>query len=56
MLDHMGFPVSDDDRAKRFYRAALGPLGYGRTITRTITRRSCSTRMGTIEAVCHKPA
>jgi catechol 2,3-dioxygenase-like lactoylglutathione lyase family enzyme len=28
MLDHMGFPVSDYDRAKRFYGQALAPLGY----------------------------
>jgi catechol 2,3-dioxygenase-like lactoylglutathione lyase family enzyme len=28
MLDHMGFPVSDYERSKRFYGAALAPLGY----------------------------
>lgn len=28
MLDHIGFPVSDFDRAKAFYAAALAPLGY----------------------------
>jgi catechol 2,3-dioxygenase-like lactoylglutathione lyase family enzyme len=27
MLDHIGFPVSDYERAKRFYQAALAPLG-----------------------------
>lgn len=27
MLDHIGFVVSDYDRAKRFYQAALAPLG-----------------------------
>jgi catechol 2,3-dioxygenase-like lactoylglutathione lyase family enzyme len=28
MLDHIGFPVSDYERAKAFYMAALAPLGY----------------------------
>jgi catechol 2,3-dioxygenase-like lactoylglutathione lyase family enzyme len=28
MIDHMGFPVSDYDRAKNFYTKALAPLGY----------------------------
>jgi catechol 2,3-dioxygenase-like lactoylglutathione lyase family enzyme len=28
MLDHIGFPVSDYERAKAFYAAALAPLGY----------------------------
>ncbi len=28
MLDHIGIRVSDYDRSKRFYSAALGPLGY----------------------------
>jgi catechol 2,3-dioxygenase-like lactoylglutathione lyase family enzyme len=28
MIDHIGFPVSDYDRAKAFYAAALAPLGY----------------------------
>lgn len=28
MIDHMGFPVSDYDRAKNFYTKALEPLGY----------------------------
>jgi catechol 2,3-dioxygenase-like lactoylglutathione lyase family enzyme len=27
MLDHIGFGVTDLDRSKRFYRAALAPLG-----------------------------
>lgn len=27
MLDHIGVPVSDFDRARAFYVAALGPLG-----------------------------
>jgi catechol 2,3-dioxygenase-like lactoylglutathione lyase family enzyme len=27
MLDHVGFPVSDLARAKRFYQRALAPLG-----------------------------
>src|ERR1051325_10247266 len=28
MIDHVGFPVSDYPRAKRFYEEALAPLGY----------------------------
>jgi catechol 2,3-dioxygenase-like lactoylglutathione lyase family enzyme len=28
MLDHIGFPVADYERAKAFYAAALAPLGY----------------------------
>lgn len=28
MIDHIGFPVSDYERAKAFYRAALAPLDY----------------------------
>ena len=28
MIDHVGFPVSDYARAKRFYEQALAPLGY----------------------------
>ncbi len=28
MLDHMGVPVSDFERSKRFYAQALSPLGY----------------------------
>jgi catechol 2,3-dioxygenase-like lactoylglutathione lyase family enzyme len=28
MLDHIGFPVSDYERAKAFYTRALAPLGY----------------------------
>jgi catechol 2,3-dioxygenase-like lactoylglutathione lyase family enzyme len=28
MIDHIGFPVSDYDRAKAFYAQALAPLGY----------------------------
>jgi catechol 2,3-dioxygenase-like lactoylglutathione lyase family enzyme len=28
MLDHIGFPVSDYERAKAFYTAAPAPLGY----------------------------
>jgi catechol 2,3-dioxygenase-like lactoylglutathione lyase family enzyme len=29
MIDHIGFPVSDYELAKRFYAKALAPLGYG---------------------------
>jgi catechol 2,3-dioxygenase-like lactoylglutathione lyase family enzyme len=28
MIDHVGFPVSDYERSKAFYAAALAPLGY----------------------------
>ena len=28
MLDHLGIPVSDFERSKRFYEQALSPLGY----------------------------
>ena len=28
MIDHMGFSVSDYERAKAFYTKALAPLGY----------------------------
>src|SRR5215468_3036562 len=28
MIDHIGFPVSDYERAKTFYIKALAPLGY----------------------------
>jgi catechol 2,3-dioxygenase-like lactoylglutathione lyase family enzyme len=28
MIDHIGFPVSNYERAKAFYLAALAPLGY----------------------------
>ena len=29
MIDHVGFAVSDYERAKTFYTQALAPLGYG---------------------------
>jgi catechol 2,3-dioxygenase-like lactoylglutathione lyase family enzyme len=28
VIDHIGFPVADYERAKAFYAAALAPLGY----------------------------
>lgn len=28
MIDHIGFPVSDYERARTFYSKALAPLGY----------------------------
>jgi catechol 2,3-dioxygenase-like lactoylglutathione lyase family enzyme len=28
MIDHVGFPVSDYARSKKFYERALAPLGY----------------------------
>jgi catechol 2,3-dioxygenase-like lactoylglutathione lyase family enzyme len=32
MIDHVGFPVSDYERARRFYDQALAPLGYVRVM------------------------
>src|SRR2546430_15785957 len=32
MIDHIGFPVSDYERAKAFYAKALAPLGYSLVI------------------------
>ena len=29
MLDHVGIPVTELGRSKRFYEGALSPLGYG---------------------------
>lgn len=29
MIDHLGFPVSEYERAKDFYTKVLAPLGYG---------------------------
>ena len=29
MPDHVGIPVSDFERSRRFYEQALSPLGYG---------------------------
>ena len=34
-LDHVGMPVSDIERSKRFYEAALAPLGMKVTMTVT---------------------
>jgi catechol 2,3-dioxygenase-like lactoylglutathione lyase family enzyme len=28
MIDHVGLPVTDLERSKRFYKEALAPLGY----------------------------
>jgi hypothetical protein len=28
VLDHVGVPISDFERSKRFYATALSPLGY----------------------------
>jgi catechol 2,3-dioxygenase-like lactoylglutathione lyase family enzyme len=28
VIDHVGFPVADYERARRFYTQALAPLGY----------------------------
>ena len=35
MLDHVGFAVADADRSKRFYEAALAPLGITLIMTAT---------------------
>ena len=36
MIDHIGFPVSDYERAKAFYANALAPLGY--SLLREVTQ------------------
>ena len=33
MIDHVGFAVSDAERSRRFYAAALAPLGIGLIMT-----------------------
>ena len=35
MLDHVGFAVADAERSKRFYEAALAPLGLRLIVTAT---------------------
>lgn len=35
MIDHMGIAVSDIDRSRKFYEAALGPLGMSVQMTAT---------------------
>ena len=35
MLDHVGFAVADAERSKRFYEAALAPLGISLIMTAT---------------------
>ena len=35
MLDHVGFAVSDAERSRAFYEAALAPLGIGLIMTAT---------------------
>jgi catechol 2,3-dioxygenase-like lactoylglutathione lyase family enzyme len=42
IIDHFGIGVSDYERAKAFYAAALAPLGI------TLDGHN-------VEAVCHKP-
>ena len=32
MIDHIGFAVADIDRSKRFYKAALEPIGLSLTV------------------------
>ena len=34
MLDHVGFAVADAERSRRFYEAALAPLGIALIMTR----------------------
>src|ERR1700687_2464538 len=38
MIDHIGFPVSDYQRAKAFYARALAPLGY--SLVREVTQET----------------
>jgi hypothetical protein len=65
MIDHIGFPVSDYERAKAFYVKALAPLGYrvvmevtmvrpasARIITPIITAPSSSTPTATTSKRC----
>ena len=53
MMDHVGFSVSDYERAKAFYGAALAPLGY--TLLREVPAEkteagfACATRAGKCE-------
>jgi catechol 2,3-dioxygenase-like lactoylglutathione lyase family enzyme len=49
MLDHIGFPVSDYQRAKVFYLKALAPLGYGLVmeVEQQIEERSSAAGFGT---------
>ncbi|MGE4247547.1 MAG: VOC family protein [Parvibaculaceae bacterium] len=37
MLDHIGFPVSDYERSKVFYKAALEPLGIKLLVERDLS-------------------
>jgi catechol 2,3-dioxygenase-like lactoylglutathione lyase family enzyme len=37
MIDHIGIGVSDYERSKRFFEAALAPLGYTLLLERNIT-------------------
>lgn len=38
MIDHLGFSVSDYERAKAFYARALAPLGYSLIMARSAWR------------------
>jgi len=40
MLDHIGIDVSDLERSKAFYRAALAPLGY--EVIKDVPQRSAA--------------
>jgi catechol 2,3-dioxygenase-like lactoylglutathione lyase family enzyme len=61
MLDHIGFPVSDYERAKSFYLKALAPLGYSLVMEVSQQQRGNEPAAGfganghNIEAVCHAP-
>jgi catechol-2,3-dioxygenase len=54
VLDHVSLRVTDYDRSKRFYEAALAPLGYVLAME-TDSGAFVLDRDGyNIEAVCHK--
>ncbi len=63
MLDHMTFRVTDIQRAKAFYSAALAPLGYsvsfeglyGSNILGLSHPDPTEPEGNNIEAVCHQP-
>lgn len=46
MIDHMGFAVSELDRSKRFYDAALAPLGLAVIMTVTPEQTGKGTALG----------
>ncbi|BBE71579.1 VOC family protein [Oharaeibacter diazotrophicus] len=46
MIDHIGFPVSDFERSKAFYTAALAPLGYGLVMAVTAEETGAAAHAG----------